>query len=244
MAKSTGLRLNIWLLRLSRNWLRVVTVVLAIYVALPWIAPALMRAGLDGPGRALYTLYSPFCHQFGFRSFYLFGEQPVYPREIAGSDWEPYETYIEGVPEFSEFTEIDEFTLDWTLAHKNYLGNDMMGYKTTLCERDIAIYTAIFGFALIYNRPNIRRRLRPLPLWLYAFLGLGPIGIDGFSQLLGYPPFSLWDPRETLPIFRVVTGTIFGLMTAWLGFPYLQMAMKDTQYEIEAKLQSRGIDID
>ncbi|MEQ8672679.1 MAG: DUF2085 domain-containing protein [Aggregatilineales bacterium] len=238
-----GLRLNIWLLRISRNWIRVVTVFLAIYVSLPVVAPTLMAAGLTGPGRALYTIYSPFCHQFGFRSFYLFGDQPVYPREIAGSDWTPYEAYTNEVDEFSSFSQNDEFTLDWTLAHKNYPGNDQMGYKTALCERDMFIYFALFIGAVLYSRPAVRRRLRPLPIWLYVILGVLPIAIDGFSQLLGYPPFELWAPRETLPVFRVVTGFLFGIMTAWLGFPYINSAMQDTQHEIEHKLRGRGIDV-
>src|SRR5690606_40629816 len=38
-------------------------------------------------------------------------------------------------------------------------------------------YSAIFIGGLIYAYPPVRRRLRPAPLWLYALLGLGPIGI-------------------------------------------------------------------
>lgn len=240
---SRGLRLNILLLRISRNWVRIVIIFLAIYVSLPIVAPTLMAAGLSGPGRALYTIYSPFCHQFGFRSFYLFGDQPVYPRAIAGSNWRPYEDYIAGVEQFSQFTPADEFTLDWTLANKNYPGNEEMGYKTALCERDMFIYFALFVGAVLYSRPYIRRRLRPVPIWLYILLGVMPIAIDGFSQLLGYPPFEIWAPRETLPIFRVVTGFLFGIMTAWLGFPYIDSAMQDTKNEIEHKLATRGIEV-
>jgi len=78
-------------------------------------------------------------------------------------------------------------------------------------------------------------------LLLYVFLGLGPIGLDGFSQLLGYPPFNLWPPRETLPVFRVLTGAIFGLMSAWLAFPYLELSMQDARRDIEAKLWRAGV---
>lgn len=236
-----ALRLNVLVLRFARNWLKVVLVVLSIYVALPFIAPTLMHLGATGPGRVIYTLYSPFCHQFGFRSFYLFGEQPVYPRAAAESRWLPYEYFTRDLPQFERFTAADEFTLEWSLAHKNFLGNETMGYKVALCGRDIFIYMAILGGGFIYAIPVVRRRLRPVPLLLYAFLGLGPIGLDGFSQLLGYPPFSLWPPRETLPVFRVLTGALFGLMSAWLAFPYLELSMQDARRDIEAKLWRAGV---
>ena len=87
----------------------------------------------------------------------------------------------------------------------------------------------------------MRRRLRPVPLWLYFILGVAPIGIDGFSQLLGYPPFNIWEPRETLPFFRVLTGIFFGAMTGWLGFAYIEQSMQDARREIEAKLTAAGI---
>jgi uncharacterized membrane protein len=123
------------------------------------------------------------------------------------------------------------------------VGNKEMGYKMALCERDMFIYAALLLGGILYSIPRVRRRLRPVPLWLYVFLGLGPIGLDGFSQLLGYPPFELWPARETLPQFRVLTGFIFGLMTAWLGFPYLDISMQSTRRQVERKLRSAGIKI-
>lgn len=242
--RSFGLRLNIGLLRFARNWLRIVLIVLGIYVALPFVAPTLMAVGAEGPARVIYSVYAPFCHQFGFRSFFLFGEQPVYPRANAESGWTPFEVYAQDLEEFNEFTEADEFTsLDWVLTQKNFLGTETMGYKVALCERDIFIYMAIFAFALIYSRPAVRKRLRPVPLWLYVFLGVAPIGIDGFSQLLGYPPFEFWPQRETIPEFRVLTGAVFGAMTAWLGIPYIDMSMRETVEQIEEKLARAGIHI-
>ena len=59
-----------------------------------------MNAGLTGPGRAIYTIYSPMCHQMASRSFFLFGEQPAYPRELAGTSLNPLESYTDTIPEF------------------------------------------------------------------------------------------------------------------------------------------------
>lgn len=236
-----AVRANIWTLKLTRNWLRVALIVLTIYVSLPFVAPTLMRLGATGAGRVIYTLYSPFCHQFAFRSFFLYGEQPVYPRaSVPNSGWDSFESYAADLEQF-DGVDLDAFELPLVGAARSFAGNDEMGYKVALCERDIFIYLALLTGGFIYAQPKVRRRLRPIPLWLYVILGLGPIGLDGFSQLLGYPPFELWEARETMPIFRVLTGAIFGLMTAWLGFPYLEEAMQDTRRQIEKKLYRRGI---
>ena len=254
-SKRWALRANRLVLTISRRWLDIATVIIAIYVSLPFAAPVLMKVGLTGPGELIYTLYSPFCHQFSFRSFFLFGEQPVYPRAITGTQLRPFEDYAIEDPTYIQlFAEqahispdevtrdyLDPFTVPFQLAARAFHGDERMGYKLTLCERDIAIYLAILVGALLFRR--VRHRLRPAPLLIYAILGLGPIGIDGFSQLLGYPPFNFWPARETLPIFRVVTGGLFGLMNVWLGFPYLEMSFRETRQEIEAKLRQAGIEV-
>jgi hypothetical protein len=83
------------------------------------------------------------------------------------------------------------------------------------------------------------RKIKPLPWYLWILIGLGPIGLDGFSQLLsqtGWGIFS-WIPlRESTPLFRVVTGGLFGLMSAWFGFPYLEESIKENRREMDLKL--------
>ena len=255
-SRKWALRANLILLWVSRRWLDIATVLIAVYVALPFAAPTLMNAGLRGPGQLIYTLYSPFCHQFAFRSFFLHGEQAAYPREITGTDAVPFEDAALGSENFVEIfarnagVAPEEVTREMLLpfspalqfAAREFRGDDQMGYKLTLCERDIAIYAAILFGAILYRR--VRHRLRPVPILIYVLLGLGPIGIDGFSQLLGYPPFNFWPPRETLPIFRVTTGFLFGLMNVWLGFPYLEMSFRETQAQIEEKLHKANITLE
>jgi uncharacterized membrane protein len=253
--RSFALRANLFLLSISRHWLRIVSIILAIYVSLPVVAPTLLKAGVTEPGRLLYTLYSPFCHQYAFRTLFLFGEQPAYPRynSSGANGLMPFETYVQDLPEFApdrvvsllsvnaEIGDIYAFTPGFQGAAREFLGNERMGYKMTLCARDMAIYGGLLVGALIFSR--VRQRLRPVPLVIYVILGLAPIAIDGFSQLLGYPPFNLWPPRETTPIFRVITGALFGIMNAWLGFPYLEMSMRETAEDIETKLQRAGIEV-
>lgn len=237
-----AIRLNFALLAVSRHWLRIALVLIGLYASLPWVAPTLMRLGATGPAQVLYTLYSPFCHQFAFRSIFLFGEQAFYPRDIAETGYRPYEAYAAERSEIiNPGTGRGDFSIDFWMPSRAFVGDEQMGFKTALCARDVAIYAALFVGALIYAIPGVRRRLRPLPLWIYAIAGLGPIGLDGLSQLLSYPPFELWPVRETAPFFRVITGASFGIMNAWLLLPYLEMSMQDTREQIEYKLRRAGL---
>ena len=237
------------LLALTRNWLGVALTALAVYISLPWLAPTLAKLGLDAPADAIYTLYSPFCHQFAFRSPFLFGEQPFYPRGNAASPYAPFEDYAAdsaafqaqyrywtsafgGATESASAADLAEFSAAQQLAARHFVGDQTFGYKTSLCARDLAIYTMMFAGGLIYRR--YRGRIRPLPLWLFVVAGLLPIALDGGSQLLSYPPFELWPPRESAPAFRIVTGGFFGLLCAWLGFPHVDLSMRDLRMHLEA----------
>ena len=226
-------RANIWVLRLSRNWLNIALVLLLIYTGLSLLPPVLMETGFEGAADVLYTVYSPLCHQFAFRSWFFFGHQHAYPREIAGSELESFEMHAARDPHFAGI-DVGEWSADLQLASRSFRGNDEMGYKTALCERDVAIYAAMFLAGLAFGL--VRRRLRHAPIWLYLVLGLAPIGIDGFSQLISYPPFGYWPLRESLPGFRVLTGALFGMMNVWLAFPYLEASMQETVQRIEARL--------
>lgn len=274
------LRSNLWLLSLTRYWLRFVIVFWLIFGTLPWVAPVLMRLGATGAANAIYSFYTPMCHRFPFRSFFLFGEQHAYPLDAAGTGLRSFESYagqspipmemranvlprppfgIRSMPAFSgvvisgEYVPV-EILPDMTaregdasvnfarlqLASSSFIGNAEMGYKTAVCERDVSIYTGLGVTALLFAIPAVRRKVRPLPIWLYLFIGLGPIGIDGFSQLLSYAPFQWWPPREASPLFRVVTGFLFGFMTGWLGYPNIELSMRDTRRAIVAKLRAAG----
>lgn len=255
-----GIRLNRALYRFAKNWHRFVIGVLSLLVAGVFAAPILMNLGLTGPASVLYTIYAPLCHQFGFRSIYIGGEQVFYPREIADSGLQPYEDYVVDDPDFAESyaywfefsysrpldrelveEDVETFSLPMQLASKAFPGNEQMGYKSAVCQRDAAIYTGMLVFMLIYTLPAVRPRLRPLPFLLFVIMGVGPIGLDGFSQLLGYPPFELLPPRETLPFFRLATGFLFGFMGGWLAFPLLDMNMRDIQRQVMSKFRRSGI---
>jgi uncharacterized membrane protein len=258
-SRRIGPRANRALYGFARHWLRFVLGFLLVYAGLPWVAPVLMYVGMTDTARAIYTLYTPFCHQFAFRSVFLFGEQPFYPRfNVGDPNFVPFETYAADLPEFDPnriammqmlgmtaggglVGDIYDFTVGYQAAAREFLGNPQMGYKTAICARDVAIYASMFFFGLLYAVPAVRRRIRPAPLWLYVLLGLGPIGIDGFSQLFGYVSDGTLPMRETLPIFRVLTGALFGMMNVWLGFPYMESMFADMRDEIRQKFKRAGL---
>ena len=216
-------RFSYWL---SRNYLLLVLALFVFYVGLPMLAPVLMKVNLPAPARIIYTAYSPLCHQLGFRSFYLFGPQYFYPRAAAG---------IDGVLTFGEATGVSESDL-W--ASRLFVGNEQVGYKMALCERDIAIYLAIVGFIVVYGVTG--RKIKPLHWMVWLLIGIGPIGLDGFSQLfsqIGIPGLAELLPfRESTPFLRTLTGALFGFMTAWFGLPYVEESMQETRQLLVKKI--------
>jgi len=241
-AKNFDNRMDRLMLDIARNWLRIALILIGTYAILPWVAPTLMQLGATAPANALYTLYSPMCHQFAFRSIFLYGDQTFYPRESVGTDLIPYEAYAADIPELTVGNGTD-FTPEFFIPALRFRGNEEMGFKTAICARDVAIYMAMFIGGMIYAIPAIRRRLRPIPLWIYVIAGLGPIGLDGFSQLLSYYPFEFWAVRETAPFFRVATGAMFGFMNAWLIFPYLERSFWESKRELVTRFREQGIEV-
>lgn len=234
----------------TKHWLAMFNLVALIYVGLPILAPFLMQAGLTAPARVIYTVYSPLCHQMTQRSFFLFGEQVAYPREIAGTNLKPIEAYIDAIPEFDGVS--PENWPAFFAAARRFVGNDQMGYKMALCERDIGIYGFVLIGGLIYGMIRYRINIKPLPLILFIIIGLGPIALDGFSQLFSYwftPPNGsaatglmaqiqgLLPLRESTPALRALTGALFGLMLVWLAYPKVNEGMLGTERDLARKLR-------
>jgi uncharacterized membrane protein len=200
----------------QRHWLALAVGFLLLYSGLPVLAPMLKAAGWDGAAQVIYQPYKAMCHTYGFRSFYLFGEKPVYTRD-----------------EFEQRTQFDTTTAAGLFAARDFQGDAAIGYKIALCQRDMAIYPAMAIGGLLFG--VLRRRMRPLPWWLFVTIGVAPIALDGFSQLFSQPPFSLlpfppftWvSPRESVWPLRVITGALFGFSAAWLVFPLIAGTMPD-----------------
>ncbi|OQB28879.1 MAG: hypothetical protein BWY10_00065 [Chloroflexi bacterium ADurb.Bin180] len=178
---------------IARHWLALANLLLGLQATLPFLAPYLMHTGHTRSATWLYKIYAPLCHQLPERSFFLFGPQWTYT-----------------LPELMQLTGGD--------VPLRYIGDAALGFKTTVCQRDSATYLAMWLAGLVFI--FLRRRLRPLPLKVFALLCL-PIAVDGFGQLL-----ALWDSS---PFTRITSGALFGLACVWLAFPAIESGMRDLQ---------------
>ncbi len=80
------------------------------------------------------------------------------------------------------------------------------------------------------------RKIRSIHWAIWLLIGIVPIAVDGVSQLLSQPPLSLIPFRESTPLFRSVTGFLFGFLTAWFGYPYVEESMAENRKYLDGKL--------
>lgn len=214
-------RIEAIIYRVAVHWLLIFNIGVGIYVGLPFAAPVLMEVGATGPANVIYSMYAPLCHQFGYRSWFLFGEKVAYL-----------------APEFSERTGIDPYSVAGRFEARAFVGNDQMGWKVAYCQRDVAIYAAILAGGLLYAFLRSRGvKIKPIHFVLYGIFGVGPIALDGFSQLLSQPPFYFLPYlRESTPLFRTLTGALFGFFNVWLAYPYVEESMEEIRLDFGYKL--------
>lgn len=144
--------------RVRHHWLATVNLAVAVFVGLPFLAPILLATGFDGAANAIYAAYQLVCHQWAFRSFFVFGPELTYTPETLGSLVGQHEMY-------------------------GFIGSPELGYKVAFCERDVAIYLSVLAAGLLYARYHAQ--VPNLGVTGYAFL-IVPMAVDGFTQLLGW----------------------------------------------------------
>ena len=210
---------------LDRHYMALFNLMVFLYLGFAFLAPVLQKTGAETPATLLYKAYSMVCHQLGFRSFYLFGEQAYYPRAVAAQPGQITYAQASGLSEGSDAADL--------FAARNSPGNETMGYKVALCQRDVAIYGSILLFGLLFSVTG--RRIPGLPVWAWLVFGVAPIALDGFSQLLSQPPLAFIPYRESTVYLRVLTGGLFGFCTAWFGYPLVEESMRDSREYLEAK---------
>jgi uncharacterized membrane protein len=191
-------------LGIARHWVAFFGIALLLYVGIPFLAPVLMQVGLTGPARAIYLIYSPACHQLPDRSYFLFGEQRVYSlEELEAASVLPGEGLLE---------------------RRRFIGDETLGWKVALCERDVAIYGSMVLAGVVFAL--LRGRVRRLPLPVFVLFVI-PIAVDGLTQLFGLRTSTWW--------LRTLTGALFGAGVVWLVYPYIQESMDDIRRNLEKK---------
>jgi len=226
---SIGVKFGFWdrfSLWWSQNYLSFIIGFLAVYVGLPFVAPILMKLDQTIAARVIYTIYGPLCHQLAFRSYFLFGAQPFYPRVLAGLSLPITWDSING-----------SSTIDF-FAAKAFLGDPILGYKVAICERDIAMYGSFAIFAVLFGIN--RKKIPSLSFWIWLIAGILPIAIDGTSQFSGIGlNFLTWlPPRESTPLLRTLTGVLFGFLSGWYVLPLLEQSVVGTRNELLIRLEA------
>ena len=233
---------NRWVYWLCHHWLLVISLMLGLYVGLPWLAPLFMKLGLTSAGNTIYLIYSTQCHQLPQRSFFLFGSKPMFSLAEIQAAWK---------------------VTDNPLILRQFVGNPAMGWKVAWSDRMVSMYTGLFFFGLLYW--PLRKRLKPLSLWGFALLIL-PMVVDGGTHLIsdlagigqGFRDSNAWLASLTNNAFpatfyagdafgsfnswmRLITGALFGLGAVWLAYPYVESAFADAARQIEDKFQRAGL---
>jgi len=224
-----------------RHWIVPTSIILGIYVGLPFLAPVFMHAGWNDAARVIYFIYSWLCHQLPERSFFLFGSRFTYSLAEVQNAWQN--------------------TIRPEIL-RQFIGNPVMGWKVAWSDRMVSMFTSLWLFGLLWW--PVRHKLKPLPWW-----GLGlfliPMAVDGtshfFSDLAGigqgFRDGNIWLAVLThhiLPasfysgdtwgsfnsLMRLLTGILFGLGIVWYTYPYFDKAFtpQDQSLIVEADSSS------
>lgn len=242
--RAWAVRLNRVVYWLSRHWLFSLSVLIGIWVGLPWLAPYFMEMGWTAAGKAIYLLYAAQCHQLPQRSFFLFGNDPMYSLTEIQVAWQN--------------------TNDPAIL-RQFTGDLSMGWKVAWSDRMVYMYTTILLWGALFW--PLRRRLKPLPWWGLILL-LFPMLIDGFTHMisdftagigLGFRDSNTWLATLTNSAYpatfytgdalgsfnswmRLITGLLFSLGIVWASYPRIHSSFTGTADQIEEKLQKVGLE--
>jgi uncharacterized membrane protein len=207
---------------LSQHWFEIFLTIYGLWIWTPFLAPLFMDMGWRGVGKAIYFVYSFFCHQLPERSFFLFGQKAMYSLTEIQSAWQD--------------------TVN-PLVLRKFIGNEVMGWKIAWSDRMISLYTSVWLFAGAWW--PARHKVKPLRWWNFALLLL-PLAIDGSTHMLsdlqgigqGFRDTNRWLAVLTgnsLPISfyagdalgsfnswaRLISGLLAGLGNTRFVFPYV-----------------------
>lgn len=220
--QQTSLPFSQWL---TSHWLEIFLVSYGVWVFTPFLAPFFIYIGWTGAGKAIYFIYSFFCHQLPERSFFLFGEKMMYSLPEIQSVWQD--------------------TIN-PMILRQFIGNESMGWKIAWSDRMISFYTSVWLFAAAW-RP-LKKKIKPLSLLGFA-LFLLPLALDGGTHMIsdfagigqGFRDTNQWLAALTnnaLPSSfligdalgsfnswaRISTGLLAGLGIVWLAFPSMEVS--------------------
>jgi uncharacterized membrane protein len=230
-----------WHKYISSHWLLVISLLLGIYIGLPFLAPVFMKIGWSEPARVIYFIYSWLCHQLPERSFFLFGSKFTYSLAEVQNAWQN--------------------TINPAIL-RQFIGTPDLGWKVAWSDRMVSMFVSMWLFGLVWWL--VRRRLKPLPWWGFI-LFLLPMAVDGtshfFSDLAGigqgFRFTNDWLAALTGHVFpasfyfgdawgsfnslmRLLTGILFGLGIVWYTYPYVDKAFPQKDRSIDFEVDSKA----
>jgi uncharacterized membrane protein len=235
---------------LTRHWLALVNLGLGFWVLMPWSAPLFMQWGWFKAGRAVYAIYSLFCHQLPQRSWFLFGPEFTYSLEEITRVWD---------------APITAFGL------RGFVGLPGMGWKVAWSDRMVSFYGGFFLFGVLYAAVRaklLQKGWKMSRRWL--ILLLAPITLDAGTHMisdlfgigLGFRETNTWLAaltRDALPvtfyvgdawgsfnsILRLITGLLGSFALIFWAFPMVDRAVRSSvDRNTEPSLADDGTRVD
>jgi len=207
---------------IGNHWFETFLMVYGLWVLVPFLAPVFMHLGWTFAGKVVYFIYSFFCHQLPQRSFFFFGEKAMYSLAEIQTAWQNTSN---------------------PMVLRQFMGNEVMGWKIAWSDRMISFYTSVWLFALVAY--PIRRKISSLPWWALLLLLL-PITLDGITHGIsdlagmgqGFRDTNSWlaylsNNRLAANFYagdafgsfnslvRFITGLLAGLGIVWFTLPYV-----------------------
>jgi len=203
--------------------------VIFLFLSGAFLAPLMLKMGYTLPASFMYRAYSLTCHQLAYRSWFVLGQQPAYPRQAA---------HVPGLIPYGEATGFDENDI---FGARDFRGDERLGFKVALCERDVAMYSGLLAFGIVFSLSG--RRLPPASWLVWIGLGILPVAVDGLSQVVSQFPIPalhvILPFRESTPFLRTLTGGLFGFTTGWFAYPLVEDSMAATKVWIEHKYEPK-----
>ncbi len=109
------------------------------------------------------------------------------------------------------------FSLHYVCAQVPSHSFYILGHQLGLCARNFSIYTSMFLTSVVFVLS--KKRLVALPWWVWVLMII-PMAIDGTTQMFGL--------RESTWELRLITGTLFGVGSAWFVLTFMQRTIEET----------------
>lgn len=228
---------------ISNHWFALYSACFSFVVLLPFLAPVLMKLGLDGGAKTIYSLYSILCHQLPQRSFFFYGDKIMHSLSEIQIAWQ---------------------TTNNPLILRGFIGNSQMGWKVAWSDRMISMYISVLLFSWIWY--PFRKKIKGISTGVFI-LFLLPLVIDGTSHLVsellngignGFRDSNIWLAELTnfrfSPTFyagdalgsfnswaRFLTGISFGIGVVFFVFPIINEIYAENLERFNAKLRELEI---